>query len=248
VSKTAIIIPCYNESKRLRVEEFGVYIGNNSNVYFIFVNDGSTDGTVGVIKSLYNSFHDNMLFIDLEKNYGKAEAVRSGMLKAMEMGFDNIGYFDADLSTPLSVINDFCRLLENPETMIVMGARVKLLGRKIVRKAYRHYFGRLFAACASVILGIPVYDTQCGAKIFKNNKDLNIVFSKPFTVKWIFDVEILARYKLLKRNASKKWIEDSVIEHPLEEWIHSPGSHLKFAHCIAAVSDLIKIFLYLRGK
>jgi len=248
VGNTAIIIPCYNESERLRTKKFADYISMKSNVDFIFVNDGSTDNTREIINDLCCSFHERIICIDLEKNSGKAEAVRCGMLKAMEMNFHNIGYFDADLSTPLSTIDKFCELLDKPETAIVMGARVKLLGRKIERKAYRHYLGRLFAACASIVLGVPVYDTQCGAKIFKKSKDLNIIFSRPFIANWIFDVEILARYKLLKRNESKNWIEESVVEYPLEEWIHVHGSHLKPVHYITAVSDLIKIFLYLHRK
>jgi glycosyltransferase involved in cell wall biosynthesis len=245
MGKTAIIIPCYNESSRLRVEEFAACINTNGNVYFIFVNDGSTDNTGAVIQALYNTFPDRIIFIEFEKNSGKAEAVRQGILKALEMDFENIGYFDADLSTPLNAINKFCELLDKPQTTIVMGARVKLLGRKIERKAFRHYLGRAFAACASIILGVPVYDTQCGAKIFKNTKDLNIIFSKPFITNWIFDVEVLARFKLLKLDESKGWIEESVIEYPLEEWIHVSGSHLKFIHYVTALSDLIKIFLFL---
>lgn len=248
MGNTAIIIPCYNESERLRAKEFAGYISMNSNVHFIFVNDGSTDNTREIINDLCCSFHERIICIDLEKNSGKAEAVRCGMLKAMEMNFHNIGYFDADLSTPLSTIDKFCELLDKTETAIVMGARVKLLGRKIERKAYRHYLGRLFAACASIILGVPVYDTQCGAKIFKNTKDLNKIFSRSFIANWIFDVEILARFKLLKWNESKKWIEESVIEYPLEEWMHVPGSHLKFIHYFKALSDLIKICLFLHRK
>jgi len=246
--KTAIIIPCYNESERLRVKEFAAYMSANGNVYFIFVNDGSTDNTRKIISGLYCSYPDRIILIDLEKNRGKAEAVRCGILKATKMDFDNIGYFDADLSTPLCIINKFCQLLDKPETMIVMGARVKLLGRKIERKVFRHYLGRVFAASASIVLGVPVYDTQCGAKIFKNTKDLNKIFSRPFIANWIFDVEVLARFKLLKWNESKKWIEESVIEYPLEEWIHIPGSHIKFIHYFTALSDLIKIFLFLHRK
>lgn len=248
MGKTAIIIPCYNESNRLKVKEFSAFIKTNGDVYFIFVNDGSNDNTSVIIKDLYYTFPDRVILIDFEENRGKAEAVRRGILKALEMDFDNIGYFDADLSTPLNAIEKFCELLDKPETAIVMGARVKLLGRRIERKAFRHYLGRVFAACASIVLGVPVYDTQCGAKIFKNTKDLNIIFSKPFITNWIFDVEVLARFKLLKLDESKRWIEESAIEYPLEEWIHVHGSHLKFIHYFRAVSDLIKIFLFLHKK
>lgn len=248
MGKTAIVIPCYNEYERLKINEFAAYLKTNDIVDFIFVNDGSTDNTSEIISGLCNSFPDRIVFINLETNCGKSESVRRGISKALEMNFEKIGYLDADLSTPLSALDKLCALLDNPETMIAMGARVKLLGRKIERKAFRHYIGRLFAACASIVLGVPVYDTQCGAKIFKNTKDLNKVFSSPFITKWIFDVEVLARLKLLKWDESKKWIEESAIEYPLEEWTHVSGSHLKPVHYITAVSDLIKIFIFLHKK
>lgn len=246
--KTGIIIPCYNEYERLKINAFAACIKTNDNVDFIFVNDGSTDNTREIISGLCNSFPDRIIFIDLEINRGKAEAVRRGILKAIKMNFEKIGYMDADLSTPLCAMDKLCRLLDKPETMIAMGARVKLLGRKIERKASRHYLGRIFAACASIVLGVPVYDTQCGAKIFKNTKDLNKVFSNPFITKWIFDVEVLARFKLLKWDESKKWIEESAIEYPLEEWTHASGSHLRLIHYITAISDLLKIFIFLHKK
>lgn len=245
---TAVVIPCYNEYERLKIDEFAAFIKTNDNVNFIFVNDGSTDKTGEAISGLCNLSPGRVISVILEKNCGKAEAVRCGILKAMGMDFKYIGYMDADLSTPLYAIDKFIELIENPETMVVMGARVKLLGRKIERKAYRHYLGRLFAACASIVLSVPVYDTQCGAKLFKNNKDLNTVFSRPFSVKWIFDVEILARFKSLKRFESEKWLEKSVKEYPLEEWMHVSGSHLKPIHYFTAISDLIKIFIFLHKK
>jgi glycosyltransferase involved in cell wall biosynthesis len=95
IQNTAIVVPCYNESKRLRSTEFENYLTDKTSVCFIFVNDGSTDNTLEIIDQLCNSNPGQVMYKSLEKNKGKAEAVRQGFLMAIELGFENIGYWDA---------------------------------------------------------------------------------------------------------------------------------------------------------
>ncbi|KAK3287117.1 hypothetical protein CYMTET_5346 [Cymbomonas tetramitiformis] len=85
---------------------------------------------------------------------------------------------------------------------MVFGARVALLGRYIQRKASRHYLGRIFATLASLVLDVPIYDTQCGAKMFRVTPDLNTVLSQPFRSRWIFDVELIARFVALRKKSA----------------------------------------------
>lgn len=245
MQKTAIVVPCYNEYNRLRINQFKNFIENNNEVYFIFVNDGSTDNTHKIINDFSRFNHERILCIDLKKNAGKAEAVRKGFLKAIDMGFDNIGYWDADLATPLKFINKFCELLNCYNKTIVLGSRVKMLGHKVERHAVRHYLGRFFATFASIVLKIDVYDTQCGAKIFRNNPDLQTVFSRPFITKWIFDVEILARFIRISRKNNGPSIEEFAIEYPLQEWIHVSGSKIKLRDFFISFFELVKIYLTL---
>ena len=245
MQKTAIIIPCYNEALRLNTQEFINSTKSNDYLYYIFVNDGSTDGTQEKLNVLCSSNPTQMHCISLKKNSGKAEAVRIGVINALEMDYANIGYWDADLATPLSIIPKFCGLLDNTGITLVIGSRVRLLGRKIERRVLRHYLGRFFATCASFVLSLPVYDTQCGAKIFKNSKELKIVFSKPFRVKWTFDVEILARFIMIERFMGIKPLIDSSIEYPLEEWRDVSGSKIKVSDFFIGLIELFKIFLFL---
>ena len=106
-----------------------------------------------------------------------------------------VGFFDADLATPLGAIDDFLAVLrDRPEVEFVLGSRVMLMGRDIRRKATRHYFGRVFATAVSHALDLPVYDTQCGAKILRANAATATLFDPPFRSPWIFDVELIARY------------------------------------------------------
>ncbi|HOO91332.1 MAG TPA: glycosyltransferase [Syntrophales bacterium] len=239
--KTLIIVPCYNEEHRIEAYRYAEYAQKNPDVHFLFVNDGSTDGTGTVIADLRNKNRNQIMNLNLSENCGKAEAVRRGFQEAFKREYDYIGYFDADLATPLCSINSLCRLFTSEDIFIVMGSRVRLLGRNIHRRAVRHYIGRIFATLVSIILSIPIYDSQCGAKLFKNDLILRRVFSYPFRTKWIFDVELLGRYKLLTGN-----MEDHIIEYPLEAWNDVRGSKLAFTDFLKAPFELLKIcwFIY----
>jgi glycosyltransferase involved in cell wall biosynthesis len=245
IPKTAIVVPCYNESMRLRLEEFKNYLNDKTNVSFIFVNDGSTDNTLEIINQLCSVAPRRILCKSLQKNRGKAEAVRQGFLMAIDLDFANIGYWDADLSTPLYLIDRLSKKLERDGITIVMGSRIRILGCDIKRKAVRHYLGRVFATFASLILDLYVYDTQCGAKIFRNNSELKTVFAHPFLVNWIFDVEILARFKVIRKLNNSNLLQTTTVEYPLDEWVDIGGSKVKFIDFFKAIKELTKIFLVL---
>lgn len=242
--KTAIVVPCYNEAQRLDTIQFIQFTHENKNISFIFVDDGSLDNTRSIIKNMKNR-SGQILAVFLTKNYGKSEAVRQGFLKAQLLGFNYIGFWDADLSTPLSSIKNLYKVMVERNVSIVSGARVRLLGRDIQRKSMRHYLGRLFATLASLTLNLPIYDTQCGAKLFKNNEMLTKVISIPFSVGWIFDVEIFARYKIITESEGEI-IDNLIIEYPLEKWTHQRGSKVKAADFAKAAVELFKIYIYLK--
>jgi hypothetical protein len=154
-------------------------------------------------------------------------------------GADYIGFWDADLATPFSEVAGFLTILdERPEIHIVMGARVRLLGRAISRRPARHYFGRVGATLISQSLGLAVYDTQCGAKVFRASDTLRDVFAKPFLSRWIFDVEIIARYV-------ERWGRDAtahaIYELPVMQWHDVVGSKVKRHDFVRALRDLWKI-------
>jgi hypothetical protein len=151
------------------------------------------------------------------------------------------------LATPLETIPRFHELLEGMEVDGVIGSRVMLLGRHIRRNPFRHYLGRVFATCASLAIGLPVYDTQCGAKIFRNTERLRQVFRTPFRVKWTFDVEILARFLLLERIFGGPATRDRFVEYPLERWEDIPGSKLKTRDFFRGAWEIMKIGYGLRA-
>jgi glycosyltransferase involved in cell wall biosynthesis len=234
-----LVIPCYNEERRLPVEALRAFRSDDVRVQFCLVNDGSRDGTLKLIESLHASDPERFLMLNLERNSGKAEAVRRGMLHAAALNPGFVGFWDADLATPLDQLPLFFDVFrERPAIEMVFAARVRLLGRHISRRPARHYVGRVGATLISSSLGLAVYDTQCGAKLFRMNEATRALFAEPFISRWIFDVEIIARYvQAHGRDAAAA----AIYELPIMKWEDVAGSKVGPTDFIRALRDLWKI-------
>ena len=231
-----LVVPCYNEAGRLQPDAFLDLVAAHPNIGVVFVDDGSTDTTPAIIHEAVARSGGRMSAVTLNANAGKARAVQVGILAAFERHPEFVGFWDADLSTPLSAVPAFIDTFRaRPDVDIVMGARVKLLGRRITRRLVRHYAGRVFATAASLVLGIAVYDTQCGAKIFRATDRVRQGFVAPFRSKWIFDVEILSRYIAA---AGRAEAESRMCELPLDTWTDVAGSKLTLRQALRAAWDL----------
>jgi dolichyl-phosphate beta-glucosyltransferase len=250
MSSAIIVIPCYNEARRLQIHKFEEFVCAGHPQRFLFVNDGSTDDTLQVLENLRANDPQRYAICDLPRNVGKAEAVRTGVLLAFDAGPDYLGYWDADLATPLETIPIFCELLDaRPDLEMVFGARVRLLGRSIERSGLRHYLGRLVATAASVSLGMGIYDTQCGAKLFRASPAIRSLFQEPFLTRWLFDVEILASLIQARRETMLPRVEDIIYEFPLHEWHDVAGSKVKAREFAKAFFGLARIYWhYLRPR
>lgn len=222
-----VVVPCCNEADRLPVESFLNTASSLDNCLdFLFVNDGSQDQTSSVILEMQKHQPGRIELLNLDKNQGKAEAVRQGILLGLQSGkYSYLGFLDADLSSPREEIRfliDYSGFLGGGHEFI-FGSRMKHLGSDIQRKTLRHYFGRIAATAASVSLSLPVYDTQCGVKLFSSDI-CNALFAKPFLSRWLFDVEIFFRAKALY---SREEFDQKVLEVPLRTWKETPGTKLK---------------------
>lgn len=248
VRKTLIVVPCYDEAKRLDPARFLEILEREPELGFVMVDDGSKDDTLSVLENLRAASKGRIEVVALERNRGKAEAVRRGVLRAYELGAEVTGYWDADLATPLDYIARFAKRLEEDGLVMVFGSRVRLLGHHVERKAIRHYIGRGFGTLAALALGMPIYDTQCGAKLFRTTPALKSAFEEPFELVWAFDVELFSR--LLRREAE---VGDIVVaaecaEYPLKEWRDAPGSKLTLKHFPSIALELAKLYVTTRGS
>jgi glycosyltransferase involved in cell wall biosynthesis len=236
---TVIVVPCFNEEHRLDPRAF-LGMAATHEIHLLFVDDGSTDGTGRVLSDMSGA-SDGIEVFTLARNTGKAEAVRRGLLVALRGGAATVGYYDADLATPPEELLRLTRVLHaRPDLTGVFGSRVARLGSSIERKAVRRHLGRAYATVASMALGITVYDTQCGAKVFRVNDAFVAALAEPFRSSWAFDVELL--YRLLRGGANTPGVPvASFVEVPLEAWRDVPGSNVRVAPALSALFNLVAI-------
>ncbi len=235
--RTGIVIPCYNEEQRLDAERILGLPQADPQLHLFLVDDGSRDGTRQLLHRIRDQLPAQVHVVALDVNGGKGEAVRQGLLNALGSGCEIVAYLDADLSTPPEELLRLLAVRQQEDCSVLIAARVGLLGRGIERTTLRHYLGRLFATAASLALGLSVYDTQCGAKLFRRTPALERALTQPFHSRWAFDVELLAR---LTRGSDALPV-DSIWEEPLMVWRDVPGSKLTPRHMVRAGLDLSEI-------
>lgn len=247
VTKVVLVVPCYNEAERLDDAALLSLVESISDLSLVFVNDGSRDATEARLLALCSARPHTMELVSLPTNQGKAEAVRRGLLHALDGRGEVIGYFDADLSTPVTEIARVVKIANEGGSAVVMGSRVSRLGSSIERGAFRHYVGRIFASAASLLLRVRVYDTQCGVKLFQRTAALQAALNEPFLSRWAFDVELLGR--LLIGSATVPGLPvEQFLEIPLLEWREVGGSKLGAGAMVRAGRDLFAIGADLRRR
>jgi len=248
-SPCSIVIPCYNEESRFPLKPFQAFAAANPSIHFLLVNDGSRDRTLEVLNRARQGLENQVDVIDQPANGGKAEAVRTGLLAALgRPDCRYAGFWDADMATPLATILDLVAMLDRrDDILMIFGARVKLLGRFVERRAIRHYLGRVFATTVSIILRLPIYDTQCGAKIFRVTPGTRELFAARFSSRWVFDVEIIARF-IRQSGYNMPFVEASIYEFPLPEWRDVAGSRVRPHDFFRAFFEILKIHLRYRAR
>ena len=238
-----VVIPCYNEEERLLGDEFKAFVHKNLGYHLCVVNDGSKDNTLAVLEELRKGKEDYISIYDCEKNGGKAEAVRLGMLHlAAQNQYDYIGFLDADLSTNFDDFQDLVTTISTSKFQIVSGSRMSRMGADITKESARAIISKTINFIIRKTLGMEINDTQCGAKVMTKELVEN-TFKFQFMTKWLFDVEIFMRMK--KVYGSKK-AQELICEQPLKRWIHADGSKLSMKDSVKIVGQIGQIAMYYR--
>ena len=237
--RTSIIIPCYNEANRLHLETFLNFARKNPKISFVFVDDGSKDLTISLLCGAMAALPDQVDVLMMARNAGKAEAVRHGLKFSAKRGDKYVAFLDADLATPLNAINDFISVADRLEDIdVVFGSRAGGLGRRVSRDPHRKVISLVCATMGRMATGMALKDTQCGAKLFRNNDHLKNCLDVPFTAGWLFDVELFLRISNPDRHARKNFFE-----YPVLEWAEVPGSNIKFSDVIKGGVKMTSLIL-----
>lgn len=248
----ALVVPCFNEQYRLDTVQFVDFLERFIDYRIVFVDDGSQDRTLDVLKTIQEAIgQDRIVILSLLQNRGKAEAIRQGLNLTLSPSFQResrtsfVGYLDADLATPLAEIPRMVDIVRRRDDIdIIIGSRLALKGHRVERTFLRNIIGRTFSFIASRSMGIAVRDTQCGAKIFRADPWLKAVFRNEFSDRWLFDIEILARVRQLVGADAKS----KVFEYPLESWREVSGSKLKATDFLKAPWRLMRLVVEYRTK
>lgn len=237
----ALVVPCCNEVKRLDAAVLLAMVDDDPDLTLLLVDDGSTDGTAGLHAEMVARRPGRIEALNLTKNQGKGEAVRQGLVRVLQGRASIVGYVDADMATPKTEVARLCALFRNRHDCdVLLASRVRLLGRSINRRRLRHYLGRAFATAASLVLRIPVYDTQCGAKLFRRTEALSWALKEPFLSRWGFEVELLGRL-LIGTPHTRPLSQERILEEPLRRWADSKGSRLGVLEMVRSIVDLGRI-------
>lgn len=230
-----VVIPCYNESRRLG--KFFDFIRAHEHLpwEWLFVSDGSTDDTAAQINDFIIGLGgDSVRLVSYTPNHGKGYAVRTGFLEAKGA---LVGYVDVDLAaSPL----EFQRFVDDAELRagqsLIIGIRVKTGDGKVQRLLHRHIMGRAFQTYTSVLSGLTVYDSQCGCKLL-SRAAARMLAAQMQCDGFAFDVELL-----MLAHANGLHLREEMIT-----WAEQGDSKVRLRHILQMAIDVLKITHRVRG-
>ncbi len=231
--KFSIVIPAYNEEKRLEKTLFFIdkYLRTkNLKSEIIVISDGSKDGTIMILNEMKAKI-PQLVIIEKTANEGKGSAVRDGMLRATG---DYILFTDADLSAPIEELDKLLKAIEDGFDVAIGSRRMRESKINISQPWYRKIMGFIFQKLIRFFVIKGFRDTQCGFKLFTRQACKHI-FSQQLLNGFAFDIEVL--YLAIR-------LGYSVAEVPVE-WNDTVGSKVVPLHStVTMLKELAYIRLY----
>ncbi len=240
-NQITIVIPCYNEEETIQLFWNELNNGIRSIVdysfEFIFIDDGSIDNTLCLLKQLAAQ-DSRVRFLSLSRNFGKESAMLAGLREAAG---DYIAIMDADLQDPPSLLSEMLKILSNNQYDCVGCCRITRKGEPMLRSV----FARLFYKLINLVSSTKLVD---GARDFKMMKRevVNALISMPeyhrfskglyewvgFSTKWL-------SYENVERAAGEtKWSFWKLLLYSMEGVV-------AFSTAPLALSSLLGLFFML---
>jgi SAM-dependent methyltransferase len=223
-----IIVPAYREQRRLprllgqvaATAQAGLF---PHHLTITIADDGSpkpeSEAMQLQVENLRQQFPllaDRLEFRRFAVNHGKGYVLRSLFAETLTAGAcETVGFLDADGSTPFTEILRGLELLEGADGLdVVIGSRIRCLGRTLGRRWQRHLSGRIFATIVGMLFGIPIYDSQCGAKLFRLRVLDQALLQLCADNRWLFDTQLLIAL----------WTRGQTIHEMPVDWRETEGS------------------------
>ncbi|HEX3742908.1 MAG TPA: dolichyl-phosphate beta-glucosyltransferase [Bryobacteraceae bacterium] len=222
----SIVIPAYNEEKRLPATLTAVkaYLASTTWEFseIVVVDDGSRDGTAELARQA------GVRVLQNPGNRGKGYSVRHGMLEAKG---DWLLFSDADLSTPIEEVEKLWSAIDREHASAAIGSRD--LDRSLIgvrQPLFREMGGRFFNLVIRLSTGLPIHDTQCGFKLFERAA-AHEIFRRQRVERFGFDVEVL----YIAQRLGYRTLEVPV------RWNDVAGTKVKMLGALAAFLDPLKV-------
>lgn len=228
--KLSVIIPAYNEEKRITttLESVSGYLKRQSYEYeIIVVVNNSHDRTFEVVEGLMNGAISNLMAMNLPEA-GKGNAVKRGILE--KASGDVVMFMDADNATPISEIEKFLPCFEQGFDVVIGSRYTNPELVKVHQPFYRILLSRMSNFLIQFLAVPGVKDTQLGFKAFTRKAALDI-FPLVTVLRWGFDMEVLSI--ALARGYKIKEIGVS--------WTEYGGGHVPLKAYVESLFDLMRI-------
>jgi len=226
MSKISIIVPAYNEGKRIESTLNSLFL-TFPKEEIIVVSNGSKDNTVEILKK-WKEKNSNLQYLEFTEKLGKGGAIIEGLKIA---GGEIVGFIDADDAFDLNYIKNSLSRLSSYDCIIASKWKNKNIFQ-VNEPMLRKILSRGWNLLVRILINLNYYDTQAGAKFFKNIVKDKIGYnfiSRGFA----FDIELLHKIKKNNFKIKEIYVPSRFIE----------GSTFKLKHCKTMFKDLLKIWL-----